>query len=186
SVRCWHRAKPACNPNGRASDLILLLPQSDLSAGATVSRASRTAKWSSPENTSCTVLPSALNHLVGKLAVSPGRTSRFSVKYTVVHGPASSSCPAALHLAARSWVRLAKAGKMGGGGTPLCAQVSRLALGRRPSAMPPCPWVAAPVVPTAPWEVSRLPPPAHRRPSPTDPFPPPHRVAFHTKTYSYR
>src|SRR5262249_40372384 len=50
----------------------------------------RTAKWSSPENTRWTVLPSALIHRVGKLAVSPGPTSHFSVKYTVVHGPHGS------------------------------------------------------------------------------------------------
>jgi uncharacterized protein len=55
-------------------------PDGDLSGGATVRLAWRTAKWSSPENTRWTVLPSALIHLVGKLAVSPGPTSHFSVK----------------------------------------------------------------------------------------------------------
>src|SRR4029077_21205527 len=62
----------------------------DLSEGATVRRASRTAKWSSPENTRWTVLPSALIHLAGKLADSPGPTAHLSVKYTVVHGPHGS------------------------------------------------------------------------------------------------
>src|SRR5262245_56714677 len=50
---------------------------------ATVSRALRTEKWSSPENTRFRVRPSSLIHLVGKLAVSPGPTSHRSVKNTV-------------------------------------------------------------------------------------------------------
>src|SRR5262245_34026229 len=57
---------------------------------ATVSVALRTEKWSSPENTRYGVLPSALIHLVGKLAVSPGPTAHFCVKNTVVHGPHGS------------------------------------------------------------------------------------------------
>ena len=39
----------------------------------------RTEKQSSPEKTMCKVLPSALIHLVGKLALSPGPTSHRSL-----------------------------------------------------------------------------------------------------------
>src|SRR5581483_10036484 len=60
------------------------------SGAPAVKVALRTAKWSSHENTRWRVLPSALIHLVGKLAVSPGPTSHFSVKYAVVHGPHGS------------------------------------------------------------------------------------------------
>src|SRR5262249_43278634 len=56
----------------------------------TVRVALRTAKWSSPEKTRWSDRPSALIHLVGKLADSPGPTSHFSVKNTVVHGPHGS------------------------------------------------------------------------------------------------
>ena len=54
------------------------------------STALRTEKLSSPENTRCSVLPSALIHLVGKQLVSPGPTSQASVKYAVVQGPHGS------------------------------------------------------------------------------------------------
>jgi hypothetical protein len=49
--------------------------------------ARRTAKSSFPEKTSHIDLPSLLIHLGGKLLVSPGPTSHFSVKKTVLHGP---------------------------------------------------------------------------------------------------
>jgi len=58
--------------------------------GASVSVALRTLKQSSPLKTSHRVRPSSLIHFVGKLEVSPGPTSHFSVKKTVVHGPQGS------------------------------------------------------------------------------------------------
>ena len=46
----------------------------------------RTLKASSPENTRCRVLPSALIHFDGKSPCSPGPTSHLGVKNAVVGG----------------------------------------------------------------------------------------------------
>ena len=54
-------------------------PYRRLEASVTTNSTLRTEKQSSPENTRCAVRPSALIHLGGKLLVSPGPTSHFSV-----------------------------------------------------------------------------------------------------------
>src|SRR5947207_5809025 len=77
-------------PAGRASRI---RPRGDAATAhlfAVVSVARRTAKQSPPEKTRCSVLPSALIHLVGKLHVSPGLTSHAGTEQTVVHGPHGS------------------------------------------------------------------------------------------------
>ena len=59
-------------------------------SAAVVTVALRTQRQSPPEQIKCSVLPSLLIHLVGKLHVSPGLTSQDGVYVTVLHGPHGS------------------------------------------------------------------------------------------------